>query len=160
MHRRDFLVMTGAAGLAAAATPSPSATVLYGDRSVALGKIRSDPKPSSERSRWQETRLSLLVRAQVNVYSADWLNIGQFRKDYQRTRKPKPLKLRALGKRGQNAARLPFILELFHDYLFERPHAARHHDDAGQGGIGLHDTRHHVAALAVAQHKDTPGGYM
>lgn len=40
--------MTGATGLAAAATPSPSATVLYGDRSVALDKVWPDPKTSSD----------------------------------------------------------------------------------------------------------------
>jgi hypothetical protein len=45
MNRREFIVATGAAALASAA-PAPGATALYGDRSVTLDKIQSDPKNS------------------------------------------------------------------------------------------------------------------
>jgi len=46
MDRRTFLLATGAAAVAPAApTPSTGATtVLFGDRSVKLGKIRPDPR--------------------------------------------------------------------------------------------------------------------
>jgi hypothetical protein len=42
MHRRDFLLASGTAALAAAApaTTSSSGTVLYGDRTIALDKVR------------------------------------------------------------------------------------------------------------------------
>lgn len=43
LDRRSFLLTAGAAALATAA-PEPSTTVLYGDRAVALDKIRPDPK--------------------------------------------------------------------------------------------------------------------
>jgi hypothetical protein len=51
MERRDFLKIVGAASLApataaerpGAATPSPSATVLYDDRAIALDRIGVDP---------------------------------------------------------------------------------------------------------------------
>ena len=49
MQRRDFLKIVGAASItpgapAGAAAPSPSATVLYDDRAVALERVGSDPK--------------------------------------------------------------------------------------------------------------------
>src|SRR6266481_5289242 len=43
MNRRRFLIASGAATLAGAPAPSP-VTVLYGDRSVKLEKIRPDSK--------------------------------------------------------------------------------------------------------------------
>jgi hypothetical protein len=42
MNRRDFLATTTAT-LAATAAPNPSATVLYGDKSVPVEVIRPDP---------------------------------------------------------------------------------------------------------------------
>ena len=47
MNRREFLLATGAAA-AVSAAPAATATVLYGDRSVSLDKIRADPKNASE----------------------------------------------------------------------------------------------------------------
>ena len=41
MHRRTFLIASGAAAISARA--ATSTTVLYGDRSVALDKIQADP---------------------------------------------------------------------------------------------------------------------
>jgi len=41
MLRRDFLLASGTVALSAAApTPTPSGTVLYGDRTIALDKVR------------------------------------------------------------------------------------------------------------------------
>lgn len=42
MNRRQFLLASGAATLAAAVPSTTSATVLYGDRSVALDKARTE----------------------------------------------------------------------------------------------------------------------
>jgi hypothetical protein len=42
MNRRDFLVSAGGAAFAAGVPNASRATVLYGDRSVALDKVRAD----------------------------------------------------------------------------------------------------------------------
>jgi hypothetical protein len=95
MNRRDFLLTSSSAALAlkaSAATTSSTATVLYGDRSVTLDKIRPDAKDlwvrSADLPRINEfelkpegaCRADLCIPVTKNLRSGEWFNLTGFAK--------------------------------------------------------------------------------
>src|SRR5580704_6130471 len=90
MNRRSFLLASSGTALAGAATPPSAATVLYGDRAVALDKIRPDAKElwvrAADLPRINEfevkpqgaCRADMCIPLSKDLKSGDWFNLTGF----------------------------------------------------------------------------------
>src|SRR5216110_2099257 len=90
MNRRGFLFASSSSALAWGATPPASATILYGDRAVAIDKIRPDPKDlwvrAADLPRINEfevkpqgaCRADMCIPLSKDLRSGEWLNLTGF----------------------------------------------------------------------------------
>ena len=90
MNRRQFIVASSGSSLAWAAVTPATATVLYGDRTVAIDKIRPDPKElwvrAADLPRINEfevkpqgaCRADMCIPLSKDLKSGEWFNLTGF----------------------------------------------------------------------------------
>src|SRR5579863_10337222 len=90
MNRREFLLASSGSALACAATSPATNTVLYGDRAVAIDKIRPDPKElwarAADLPRINEfevkpqgaCRADMCIPLSKDLKSGEWFNLTGF----------------------------------------------------------------------------------